>query len=271
MTHRGPNERGTYLASGIALGARRLSIVDVSEGHQPAVSEDGRVRAIQNGELYNHLDLRRSLGAPRVCESVRHGGPAPPLRGVRERVSRASAGQIRNFDLGRGCPSPGPCARSARCQAALLCPMRDKAPVRVRAEESAGKWTDRSGSRLRGDRRVPDTRFRARASHVAARRFEAEPRQSPDRGRNVVRLDRYWSYPEPGHPRDAPRGRVERGGHRARGVRSASLDERRAARSDALGRPRQQPDRRADGPQHGGAGEDVLDRFHRRRRRQRAR
>jgi asparagine synthase (glutamine-hydrolysing) len=62
MTHRGPNERGVYLASGIALGARRLSIVDVAEGHQPAVNEDGRVRAIQNGELYNHLDLRRRLG-----------------------------------------------------------------------------------------------------------------------------------------------------------------------------------------------------------------
>jgi asparagine synthase (glutamine-hydrolysing) len=62
MTHRGPNERGTYLAAGIALGARRLSIVDVAEGHQPAVSENGGVRAIQNGELYNHLDLRRRLG-----------------------------------------------------------------------------------------------------------------------------------------------------------------------------------------------------------------
>jgi asparagine synthase (glutamine-hydrolysing) len=62
MTHRGPNERGTYLAPGIALGARRLSIVDVAEGHQPATSEDGRIRAIQNGELYNHLELRQQLG-----------------------------------------------------------------------------------------------------------------------------------------------------------------------------------------------------------------
>jgi asparagine synthase (glutamine-hydrolysing) len=61
MTHRGPNDRGTYLAAGMALGARRLSIVDVGGGHQPVSSEDGRVWAIQNGELYNHEELRRSL------------------------------------------------------------------------------------------------------------------------------------------------------------------------------------------------------------------
>jgi asparagine synthase (glutamine-hydrolysing) len=61
MTHRGPNDRGTHLADGVALGARRLSIVDVAGGHQPVTNETDRVWAIQNGELYNHLDLRRSL------------------------------------------------------------------------------------------------------------------------------------------------------------------------------------------------------------------
>jgi asparagine synthase (glutamine-hydrolysing) len=61
MTHRGPNDRGTYLAPGVALGVRRLSIVDVEGGHQPFASEDERVWAIQNGELYNHSDLRAEL------------------------------------------------------------------------------------------------------------------------------------------------------------------------------------------------------------------
>ena len=61
MTHRGPDDRGTYRASGVALGVRRLSIVDVAGGHQPFSSERGEVWAIQNGELYNHLDLRRDL------------------------------------------------------------------------------------------------------------------------------------------------------------------------------------------------------------------
>lgn len=61
MTHRGPDDRGTYLADSVALGVRRLSIVDVEGGHQPFSNEDGTVWAIQNGELYNHLDIRREL------------------------------------------------------------------------------------------------------------------------------------------------------------------------------------------------------------------
>ena len=61
MTHRGPNDRGLHLAPGIALGVRRLSIVDVDGGHQPFESEDGRVSAVQNGELYNHDEIRRQL------------------------------------------------------------------------------------------------------------------------------------------------------------------------------------------------------------------
>ena len=63
MTHRGPNDRGTYEAPGIALGMRRLSIVDVDGGHQPFVNERGDVWAVQNGELYNHESLRNELRA----------------------------------------------------------------------------------------------------------------------------------------------------------------------------------------------------------------
>ena len=61
MVHRGPNDRGTYQRPGIALGVRRLSIVDVAGGHQPFLSEDGAVAAIQNGELYNHEEVRAEL------------------------------------------------------------------------------------------------------------------------------------------------------------------------------------------------------------------
>ena len=42
MTHRGPNDRGTYLADGIALGVRRLSIVDVEGGISPSATRTGR-------------------------------------------------------------------------------------------------------------------------------------------------------------------------------------------------------------------------------------
>jgi asparagine synthase (glutamine-hydrolysing) len=63
MTHRGPDDRGTYLSDGVALGVRRLSIVDVEGGHQPIANEDGQIWAIQNGELYNHLEVRKDLAA----------------------------------------------------------------------------------------------------------------------------------------------------------------------------------------------------------------
>jgi asparagine synthase (glutamine-hydrolysing) len=63
MTHRGPNDRGTYEAPGVAFGVRRLSIVDVEGGHQPFASEDGSVIGMQNGELYNHDALRAELRA----------------------------------------------------------------------------------------------------------------------------------------------------------------------------------------------------------------
>jgi asparagine synthase (glutamine-hydrolysing) len=63
MTHRGPNDRGCYVAPGIAVGVRRLSIVDVEGGHQPISNEDGTVWGAQNGELYNHRAVRVELEA----------------------------------------------------------------------------------------------------------------------------------------------------------------------------------------------------------------
>jgi asparagine synthase (glutamine-hydrolysing) len=61
MTHRGPNDRGTHEAPGVALGVRRLSIIDVEGGHQPFANETADVWAIQNGELYNHREVRAAL------------------------------------------------------------------------------------------------------------------------------------------------------------------------------------------------------------------
>ena len=61
MSHRGPSDRGTILEPGIAIGVRRLSIVDVEGGHQPFANEDGSIWAAQNGELFNHESVRRDL------------------------------------------------------------------------------------------------------------------------------------------------------------------------------------------------------------------
>ncbi len=61
ITHRGPDDAGTWSAGPVALGARRLSIIDLAGGHQPMAGEDGRVHVVQNGELYNHAELREEL------------------------------------------------------------------------------------------------------------------------------------------------------------------------------------------------------------------
>ena len=61
LVHRGPDDEGTELAGGVALGMRRLSIIDLAGGHQPMANEDGTVRVVFNGEIYNHRELRKEL------------------------------------------------------------------------------------------------------------------------------------------------------------------------------------------------------------------
>jgi asparagine synthase (glutamine-hydrolysing) len=64
LAHRGPDDEGVWVDvdAGIALGHRRLSILDLSlEGHQPMLSGDGRYVMVFNGEIYNHSELRGAL------------------------------------------------------------------------------------------------------------------------------------------------------------------------------------------------------------------
>ncbi|HEX4261095.1 MAG TPA: asparagine synthase (glutamine-hydrolyzing) [Acetobacteraceae bacterium] len=63
MTHRGPDGDGFLVEPGVALGHRRLVIIDPEGGHQPMFNEDGSVAIVFNGCIYNHLDLRPELEA----------------------------------------------------------------------------------------------------------------------------------------------------------------------------------------------------------------
>ncbi|HEV7993312.1 MAG TPA: asparagine synthase (glutamine-hydrolyzing) [Gemmatimonadaceae bacterium] len=63
IVHRGPNEEGRFHAADVALGMRRLSVMDVAMGKQPMGNEDGTVQLVFNGEIYNHRQLRRELVA----------------------------------------------------------------------------------------------------------------------------------------------------------------------------------------------------------------
>ncbi|HUE68537.1 MAG TPA: asparagine synthase (glutamine-hydrolyzing) [Candidatus Acidoferrum sp.] len=61
MAHRGPDDEGFVTNDQVAFGMRRLSIIDVDGGHQPMANEDSTVWVVQNGEIYNHLELRGQL------------------------------------------------------------------------------------------------------------------------------------------------------------------------------------------------------------------
>ena len=72
LAHRGPDDRGSFRRErrihathgeipGVALGFRRLSVIDLAGGHQPMANEDESIWVIFNGEVYNHRELRRRL------------------------------------------------------------------------------------------------------------------------------------------------------------------------------------------------------------------
>ncbi len=73
LTHRGPDDSGVWVdeAVGVALGHRRLAVLDLSPaGHQPMVSTSGRYVIVYNGEIYNHLELRAELENVGVGETT---------------------------------------------------------------------------------------------------------------------------------------------------------------------------------------------------------
>ena len=67
IAHRGPDDAGFYEATArdgrgvIGLGHRRLSIIDLSTGHQPLGNADGSIQIVFNGEIYNFAELRAEL------------------------------------------------------------------------------------------------------------------------------------------------------------------------------------------------------------------
>src|ERR1700689_4257985 len=63
IAHRGPDDEGFFVEGNIGLAARRLSIIDVGNGHQPIANEDESVWIVFNGEIYNHGELRADLEA----------------------------------------------------------------------------------------------------------------------------------------------------------------------------------------------------------------
>ncbi len=61
IRHRGPDDQGVWVGDGMAVGMRRLSIIDLAGGHQPIFNEDQSVLVVFNGEIYNYRELRHLL------------------------------------------------------------------------------------------------------------------------------------------------------------------------------------------------------------------
>ena len=63
LLHRGPDDEGIWHQPqrGVAIGNRRLSIIDIGGGHQPFVSDDGQIAVVQNGEIFNYIELAAEL------------------------------------------------------------------------------------------------------------------------------------------------------------------------------------------------------------------
>jgi len=63
LSHRGPDDFGQWVDGRVGIGMRRLSIIDLQTGQQPITNEDGTIRVVFNGEIYNYRQLRKDLEA----------------------------------------------------------------------------------------------------------------------------------------------------------------------------------------------------------------
>jgi asparagine synthase (glutamine-hydrolysing) len=95
LVHRGPDSSGEFSDEGVALAARRLSIIDLETGDQPVANENGTVHVIQNGEIYNYRDLRREL--ERAGHSFRTQGDTEVLLHLYEEHGDRFAERLRGM------------------------------------------------------------------------------------------------------------------------------------------------------------------------------
>ena len=107
----------------IALGHRRLAIIDIEGGRQPLCNEDQSVWITFNGEIYNfqNLQARTRTSRPSICDAVRYRSDRPRLRGPWRTDSHNAQRHVCLCGVGSGGGQAAACARSHRHQAAVLC------------------------------------------------------------------------------------------------------------------------------------------------------
>jgi asparagine synthase (glutamine-hydrolysing) len=95
LVHRGPDSSGSFSDEGVALAARRLSIIDLETGDQPVANESGTLHVVQNGEIYNYRELRREL--ERAGHSFRTQGDTAVLLHLYEEHGDQVAERLRGM------------------------------------------------------------------------------------------------------------------------------------------------------------------------------
>lgn len=105
MINRGPDDEGLYQHGALAIGMRRLAVIDLPGGRQPLLSRDGRVVVFQNGEIYNHRKLRNLLEqrgyrfkTASDTEVLAHGYDAWGINGLLDRIDGMYAIAIHDQD-----------------------------------------------------------------------------------------------------------------------------------------------------------------------------
>ena len=95
LVHRGPDAAGIAAGEGWAIGARRLAIIDLATGDQPAGNEGGEVQAVLNGEIYNYRELREGLAAR--GHRLRSAGDTEVLVHLWEELGPEMLGRLRGM------------------------------------------------------------------------------------------------------------------------------------------------------------------------------
>ena len=177
LAHRGPDGDGFFDAPRVALGHRRLAIIDRAGGHQPMSNEDGTCWIVFNGEIYNHRALRPLLEAKghRFRTVVRHRDDPARLRGIRPGVRRSARRHVRVRDLRRPAPGAVRRARSPRARSRSSTPCSTAcftSPASCRRSRTARGWQRRR--RSHGARGLPVARVLPRAVDDLSRRPQAD-------------------------------------------------------------------------------------------------
>jgi len=93
--HRGPDDGGCYAERGLAIGMRRLSIIDLETGHQPIANSDGTIWTVCNGEIYNFREIRRELQSAGIL--FRSGSDTEVLVHLYQRYGTAFVSRLRGM------------------------------------------------------------------------------------------------------------------------------------------------------------------------------